>query len=125
MDQKLGLGVIVMITLVSTTIAGILVLTSGSGILLLNNSSINQVQAQQQQQQDDNTIRVAAGGGNATSLLAAFVPQNIEVKTGQSINWYNPTPVAEPHSVTFLKDHRLFPPFAAPFAVQIQLNSNL
>jgi plastocyanin len=86
----------------------------------LNNN--NQVQAQeqllQQQQQNIETIRIeAGGGGNATAPLTVFVPQNIEIKAGQSINWYNPTPVGEPHSVTFMKDDRLFPPFAAPFAV--------
>ena len=46
-----------------------------------------------------------------------YVPPNIQIKTGQAINWYNPTPVGEAHSVTFLKNNSLFPPFAAPFAV--------
>ena len=41
----------------------------------------------------------------------------MQIKTGQAINWYNPTPVGEPHSVTFLKNRSLFPPFGAPFAV--------
>jgi plastocyanin len=75
------------------------------------------VAQQQQQLQTNNTIRVEAGGGNTTSPLIVFVPQSIEIKAGQGINWYNPTPVGEPHSVTFLEDGRLFPTFAAPFAV--------
>src|SRR5919112_2032712 len=83
------------------------------------NSNINQAIAQEQQQQlqTNNTIRVEAGGGNSTAPLTVFVPQNIEIKAGQTIKWYNPTPVGEPHSVTFLQDGSLFPPFAAPFAV--------
>ena len=84
---------------------------------LESNSSNNPAIAQEQELQTNNTIRVEAGGGNSTAPLTVFVPQNIEIKAGQSINWYNPTPVGEPHSVAFLKDSRLLPPFAAPFAV--------
>jgi plastocyanin len=76
--------------------AAAILLTTG-----LNNSS-NQVQAQEIQ--SNNTIR-------------RLRPQNIQIKTGQAINWFNPTPVGEPHSVTILKNSSLFPPFAAPFAV--------
>jgi plastocyanin len=54
-------------------------------------------------QQDNNVIRVAAGGGNSTDVKAVFIPQNIEIQAGQTINWNNPTPVGEPHSVTFFK----------------------
>jgi len=68
-------------------------------------------------QTNNNTIRVEAGGGNSTAPLTVYVPQSIKIKAGQSVNWYNPTPVGEPHSVTFLKNNSLFPPFAAPFAV--------
>ncbi len=60
---------------------------------------------------------VAAGGGNSTSPLTSFVPQNIEIKAGDSITWNNPTPVSEPHSVTFMKDNKSFPDFVAPFRV--------
>ena len=104
--------------LLAITAAAIL-LTAGLNNSALN-SNINQAIAQEQQQQQlqtNNTIRVEAGGGNSTAPLTVFVPQNIEIKAGQTIKWYNPTPVGEPHSVTFLKDGRLFPPFAAPFAV--------
>jgi plastocyanin len=66
---------------------------------------------------NNNTIRVEAGGGNSTAPLTVYVPQSIKIKAGQSVNWFNPTPVGEPHSVTFLKNNSLFPPFAAPFAV--------
>src|SRR3712207_8338241 len=56
----------------------------------------NQAIAQQQQLQTNNTIRVEAGGGNSTAPLTVYVPQNVEIKVGQTINWYNPTPVGEP-----------------------------
>ena len=86
---------------------------------LEGNSNNNQAIAQKQELQTNNNtiIRVEAGGGNSTDVKTVFVPQKIEIKAGQTINWYNPTPVEEPHSVAFLKDSRLFPLFAVPFAV--------
>jgi plastocyanin len=82
-----------------------------SGSIIIDNN--NQAQAQQV----NNITRVAAGGGNSTDVKTAFIPQSVEIQAGQTINWFNPTPVGEPHSVTFLKNNSLFPPFAAPFAV--------
>ncbi len=60
---------------------------------------------------------VAAGGGNSTSPLTMFVPENIEIKAGDSVTWNNPTPVSEPHSVTFMKENKSFPDIASPFAI--------
>ncbi|MGH9978710.1 MAG: cupredoxin domain-containing protein, partial [Nitrososphaeraceae archaeon] len=65
----------------------------------------------------DDTIQVDAGGGNATGPLTVYIPQNVTVEVGQSIIWINPTTVGEPHSVTFLKESSLFPPYVVPFAV--------
>jgi plastocyanin len=50
-------------------------------------------------------LAVGARGGNSTSPLTSFVPQNIEIQAGESVTWNNPTPVAEPRSVTFMKDN--------------------
>jgi plastocyanin len=87
-----------------------LVVTSTLSIL----TSLNQVDAQT----NENSAKiVAAGGGNSTSPLTIFVPYNIEIKAGESVTWNNPTPVAEPHSVTFMKDSKYFPAFVAPFQV--------
>jgi plastocyanin len=77
----------------------------------------NHYQAEAQQEQTNSTIRVEAGGGNSTEIKTVFVPQRIEIKAGQAINWYNPTPVEEPHTVTILKNSSLLPLFAAPYAV--------
>src|ERR687891_1462206 len=103
----------------STIIAAALLLSIGVSDTALNNSNTSyQAEAQQQGlQSNNNTVRVEAGGGNSTAPLTVYVPQTINIKAGQSVNWYNPTPVGEPHSVTFLQDNSLFPPFAAPFAV--------
>jgi plastocyanin len=63
------------------------------------------------------TKLVHAGEGNASSVIVAFVPQNMEIKAGQSVTWNNPTSVAEPHSVTFLKDKKYFADYAAAFHI--------
>ncbi|MGB8165311.1 MAG: hypothetical protein WCF14_09895 [Nitrososphaeraceae archaeon] len=71
----------------------VLVVTSALSIL----TSLNQVNSQT----NENIAKiVTAGGGNSTSPLTIFVPYNIEIKAGESVTWNNPTPVAEPHSVT-------------------------
>src|SRR5918994_877458 len=101
------------IGLVIAAIAAGIVLSTGVAGPIINNNN----QAEAQQEQANSTIRVEAGGGNSTDIKTVFVPENIKIKVGQSVNWYNPTPVEEPHSVAFLKDSRLLPPFAAPYAV--------
>jgi plastocyanin len=74
-------------------------------------------------QQENNNMKVVhAGEGNASAVLVAFVPVNTEVNVGESVQWINPTEVAEPHSVTFLKDKKYFADFVAPFQVANSTN---
>lgn len=111
MDKSIS-GKSMVIGLLIITIAGLGLLDSSTGTITNNNT-----QAVAQQERIDNATRVKVGGGNSTDVKMAFIPQTIEIKAGQTINWYNPTPVEEPHSVTFFKDHNYFPPYIAPFAV--------
>ena len=69
------------------------------------------------QQEGEATKVVHAGEGNSSIVIVAFIPSNIEVNVGESVQWINPTEVAEPHSVTFLKERKHFAEFAAPFQV--------
>ena len=62
-------------------------------------------------------IKVQGGGGNATDPLMKFTPQKVEINTGQSITWINPTTVAEPHTVTFVLDNKTMTGIVSPFAV--------
>jgi plastocyanin len=101
------------VCLLIVSIAGFGPLGSATGSTIMNNNN----QAEAQEKQVNSPIRVKAGGGNSTDIKTVFVPQNIEIQAGQTINWFNPTPVGEPHSVTFFKDTKLFPVFAVPFAV--------
>lgn len=72
----------------------------------------------QQQQTSASTVRVQAGGGNSTLPYTIFNPQTVQVKTGQSIMWYNPSKVGEPHTITFALDNKTKPDLSATFAVK-------
>jgi len=73
-------------------------------------ASVTTAQAQQM-------IEVQAGGGNATDPLTKFTPQKVEINTGQSITWVNPTTVGEPHTVTFVLDSKTMTGVVSPLAV--------
>lgn len=50
---------------------------------------------------------VQVGGGNLTNPLFGYVPQHVEVKVGEIVNWYvKPGVPAEPHTVTFVFDNK-------------------
>ena len=55
-------------------------------------------------------------GGNGT-LWDSYTPKNVEIKAGESVTWYNPMVVSEPHTVTFIKDKNYFPLPATPFSI--------
>jgi plastocyanin len=106
------------VTLVLTT--ALLLIACGLVLsipLKTTTSSPGTEQSVMAQTTNNDTVQVDAGGGNATAPLTVYVPQNAKIEAGQTITWINPTPVGEPHSVTFMKQSDLFPPFAAPFAV--------
>ena len=73
-------------------------------------ASVSTAEAQQM-------IEVQAGGGNATDPLTKFTPQKVEISTGQSITWTNPTTVGEPHTVTFVLDSKTMTGVVSPLAV--------
>jgi hypothetical protein len=50
-----------------------------------SNTSIDRSRAVAEQ--DNNVIRVAAGGGNSTDVKTVFIPQNIEIQAGQTLNY--------------------------------------
>src|SRR6188472_1755979 len=72
----------------------------------------------QQDQTSASTVKVQAGVGNSTLPYTIFNPQSIQVKTGQSIMWYNPSIAPEPHTVTFALDNKTKPDLSATFAVR-------
>jgi plastocyanin len=60
---------------------------------------------------------VQAGGGNATISFSRFLPKVVQINVGESVTWYNPTTVSEPHTVTFVMDNKYMTDILAPFAV--------
>jgi plastocyanin len=66
---------------------------------------------------EQHIVKIQAGGGDATAPLNTFSPQQVEINTGDTVSWYNPTQVAEPHTVTFVLDNKTMAGFAVPFGV--------
>jgi plastocyanin len=52
--------------------------------------------------QEEEVKEVQAGTGVGNAAITLFSPQQVQIKAGQSVTWYNPTPVPEPHTVTFV-----------------------
>lgn len=75
------------------SISAAVILLGTIGLTLMN---ISAVYAQEQVKE----VQAGIGVGNAAIIL--FSPQQVQIKAGQSITWYNPTPVPEPHTVTFV-----------------------
>lgn len=55
-------------------------------------------------------------GGNGSNW-DKFIPQNTNINAGESLTWINPMQVGEPHTVTFIKNHEMFPPLFAVFSI--------
>jgi plastocyanin len=55
--------------------------------------------------------------GEATTPLAVFSPPTVEINTGESVTWTNPTKVAEPHTITFFLDNSSMAGIVSPLAV--------
>lgn len=64
------------------------------------------------------TVKIHAGGGNATNMLAAFVPQQVQIRIGQKVTWDNPSTVPEPHTVTFVFNGKTMTTGDVPFTVR-------
>jgi plastocyanin len=88
-----------------------------TAIVLVSTSAITNVNAAANITTITGVSVVKAGGGNATAPLTSFTPQQIEIRVGQSVMWYNPTLVGEPHTVSFVLDNKSNASFAIPFAV--------
>jgi plastocyanin len=64
-----------------------------------------------------NAFKVQAGRGDNTVVEDQFFPKKIEIKVGQSVTWYNPTLVSEPHTVTFILDNKSTTEVIVPFSI--------
>ena len=76
------------------SISAVVILLGTMGLTIMNVSAVYA--------QEEEVKEVQAGIGVANAAINLFSPQQVQIKTGQSITWYNPTPVPEPHTVTFV-----------------------
>jgi len=70
--------------------------------------------------QETGMYKVKVGGGGARIVVMNYYPQNLQIDVGDSVKFYNPTKVAEPHTVTFVMDNTYMPQFAEPYALSDQ-----
>jgi len=61
--------------------------------------------------------KVKAGGGGGRIIVMNYYPQNLEIKVGDSVKFYNPTTVLEPHTVTFIQDNKFVPTLEGAYLV--------
>lgn len=64
-----------------------------------------------------NETMVQAGNGTGDIAMTVYSPKEVEISPGESITWYNPTAVAEPHTVSFILDNEAKADLVAPFAI--------
>ena len=92
-------------------ISVVVILLGTIGLTIIN---ISAVYAQEVKE-----VQAGIGVGNAAIIL--FSPQQVQIKAGQSVTWYNPTPVPEPHTVTFVLNNNNNKSYAAdliaPFTI--------
>ncbi len=65
----------------------------------------------------NDTRTVAAGGGGPVSVVTWFVPQNVSINAGETITWINPSIVAEPHTVSFIREEGYFAALESPYLI--------
>lgn len=64
-----------------------------------------------------NETRVQAGNGTGNIAMTVYSPNQVEILSGESVTWYNPTAVAEPHTVSFIFDNKAKADLVAPFTI--------
>ena len=87
------------------SISAVVILLETIGLTIMN---ISAVYAQEEEVKE---VQAGTAVGNAPIIL--FSPQLVEIKAGQSVTWYNPTPVPEPHTVTFVLNNNNNKSYAA------------
>jgi len=65
----------------------------------------------------ENGTMVQAGNGTGDVAMTVYSPRQVEISKGESVTWYNPTAVAEPHTVSFIFDNKAKADLVAPFTL--------
>ena len=88
MKTRLGFKTVIL------SISAVVILLGTIGLTIMNISAVYV--------QEKEVKEVQAGTGVGSAALILFSPQLVQIKAGQSVTWYNPTSVPEPHTVTFV-----------------------
>jgi plastocyanin len=97
------------------SISAAVILLGTIGLTIMN---ISAVYAQEEVKE----VQAGIGVGNAAIIL--FSPQQVQIKAGQSVTWYNPTPVPEPHTVTFVLNNNNNKSYAADLIAPFTISSS-
>ena len=69
---------------------------------------------------ENGVFKVRAGTGGHVAPMTMFFPNHAEIKVGETVVFYNPTSVAEPHTVTFFMNNSTFANFVDAYVVENQ-----
>ena len=86
--------------------------------IVITNMALAQSSNTASSSSSSSSVQVQAGGGNSTIPYTVYTPATAQIKTGQSVMWYNPSVAPEPHTVTFALDNNTRPELSAPFVVK-------
>ena len=103
-------------TVILSISAAVILLLGTIGLTIMN---ISAVYAQEEEVKE---VQAGIGVGNAAIIL--FSPQQVQIKAGQSVTWYNPTPVPEPHTVTFVLNNNNNKSYAADLIAPFTISSS-
>jgi plastocyanin len=128
-QENLSISLIIRRRIMKTKLRFKTVLLSISVVILLGTiglmiiMSIHSVYAQEEVKE------VQAGIGVDNAAIILFSPQQVQIKAGQSVTWYNPTSVPEPHTVTFVLNNNnnnksYAADIIAPFTISTSTTAN-
>lgn len=94
------------------------VLVAGTAVSSTMAASEGKISSSAKTGYKDGVFMVKAGSGGPVAPLTKFFPQVANIKEGETVMWYNPTRIGEPHTVSFLSDPSYFAPIESPFVIE-------
>jgi plastocyanin len=99
------------------------ILLSVSAVMLFGTIGLTIMNISAVYAQEVKEVQAGIGVGNAAIIL--FSPQQVQIKAGQSVTWYNPTPVPEPHTITFVLNNNNDKSYAADIIVPFTISNTI
>jgi plastocyanin len=99
------------------------ILLSVSAVMLFGTIGLTITNISAVYAQEVKEVQAGIGVGNAAIIL--FSPQQVQIKAGQSVTWYNPTPVPEPHTVTFVFNNNNNKSYAADIIAPFTISNTI